>query len=94
MNYPKQELFEKLAEIEHQRWSNWQHYLHRQCVRDEVGNLIISAEYARNLERKIETDYKDLTEKEKNSDRDEVMKYWNLIMGFAISWLKSEKGGK
>ena len=27
MEYPKSELFEKLADIEHQRWADWQDYM-------------------------------------------------------------------
>ena len=75
----KKELFEKLADIEHQRWSKWQKYLHSKCIKDEDGNLIIPIGYVKNLERLIKTDYKNLTEKEKDSDREEVMKYWDLI---------------
>ena len=91
MNYPKQELFEKLAALEHKRWAHWQKYLHSKCTKDKKGNLIIPALYVEGLEILIKTDYKDLTEREKDSDRDEVMKYWNLIIGFAITWLKSKR---
>jgi len=74
-----EELFEKLADIEHQRWSHWQSYLHSKCEKDNNGNLIIPAGYVESLERLIKTDYKDLTKKEKESDREEVRKYWDLI---------------
>ena len=94
MNYPKQELFEKLSALEHQRWSHWQKYLHSKCFRDEVGNLIIPETYVKNLERLINTDYKDLTGIEKNSDRNEVMKYWKLIIGFAVIFRKSKRSLK
>ena len=74
------ELFERFANIEHQRWAHWQRYLHSKCEKDKDGNLIIPAGYVKNLERLIKTDYKDLTEKEKDSDREEVKKYWDLIL--------------
>ena len=28
----KEELFEKLADIEHQRWADWQKYVHSKCI--------------------------------------------------------------
>ena len=82
MEYPKSELFEKLADIEHQRWSDWQKYMHSLCERIPTENgdaLIISAESVKQWERQIETDYINLTDKEKDSDRDQVMRYWKLI---------------
>ncbi len=73
-------ILEKLADIEHQRWADWQKYLHSKCEKDNNGNLIIPAGYVENLERLIKTDYKDLTEKEKNSDREVVVKYLSFLL--------------
>ena len=72
------DVFEKLADIEHQRWAGWQKYLHSKCTKDR-GSLTIPAGYVFHLERLIKTSYDNLTEKEKESDRDEVRKYWPLI---------------
>jgi DNA-binding ferritin-like protein len=79
MNKKEKEVFEKLADIEHQRWSSWQKYLHSKCIKNENGDLIIPADYVKHLERQINTPYCELSEKEKNSDREEVKKYWDLI---------------
>lgn len=78
MKYPKNELFEKLAEIEHERWSDWQHHLHSKCA-NIAGSLVIRLEDVQHWERQIRTNYKDLSEKEKDSDREQVMRYWHLI---------------
>jgi len=78
----QKELFEKLADIEHERWSHWQKYLHTKCIKQSNGDLIIPADYVKNLERLIATPYKNLTEKEKESDRYEVKKYFSLIQVF------------
>ena len=86
MTFPKDELFEKLAGIEHQRWSDWQKYLHsklkyvewKEGEKTMCGYLLDPNDYER-WERQIDTDYKDLSEKEKDSDREQVMRYWNLI---------------
>ena len=65
---------EKLADIEHTRWSGWQEYLHSKCIKNSDGSLIIPAGYVFHLERLIKTPYSELTEKEKDSDRAEVDK--------------------
>jgi len=72
-------LKEKLADIEHQRWSDWQRYLHSLCVKNEDGSLTIPIKSVKHWERQINTSYKDLTEKEKDSDREQVDRYWPLI---------------
>jgi len=76
---PERNLFEKLASIEHERWADWQKYLHSKCTKDSNGNLIIPKELVDRWERQIETPYDELTEKEKDSDREQVKRYWDLI---------------
>ena len=79
------ELREKLAAIEHQRWADWQRYVHSACRESKgiggepTGELTIPSELARHWERQIETPYHELSEKEKNSDREQVDRYWQLI---------------
>ena len=65
---------ERLADIEHQRWAGWQKYLHSKCEETVTGDLIIPAGYVKHLERQINTPYAELTDKEKDSDRQEVHK--------------------
>jgi len=75
-------LMEKLADIEHQRWSDWQKYLHSKCVEHSDGKgewVCFPAVSFRRWNRQIETSYKDLSEVEKDSDREQVIRYWNLI---------------
>lgn len=74
------ELKEKLADIEHERWCDWQRWCH-QILRQELP-----AEYLPKLndvldrwDRQIITRYDELTEKEKDSDREQVDRYWHLI---------------
>ena len=69
-----EEIVEKLSAIEHTRWSGWQEYLHNKCIKNQDGSLTIPAGYVDNLERLIKTTYNNLTEKEKESDRDEARK--------------------
>ena len=73
------ELMEKLAHHEHARWSDWQKYVHKLCVEDDGQNLVIVRTMKEHWERQIKTDYKDLSDTEKDSDREQVMRYWPLI---------------
>lgn len=82
--YPKSELFEKLAAIEHERWGDWQDYCHETILKGLKGKMspLVELELLSILyrwDRQINTDYKDLSEKEKDSDREQVMRYWNLL---------------
>lgn len=76
------ELIEILAAIEHDRWSHWQSYLHSKCKKNDDGSLTIPRELVEKWNAQIETNYYDLTEKEKESDREQVMKYLNYILEF------------
>jgi len=72
-------LHEKLAEIEHDRWSSWQNYVHSVCKKNEDGTLTIPKWAVDGWTRQINTSYNNLTESEKESDREQVDRYWNLI---------------
>ena len=73
------ELFEVLAEIEHERWGSWQKYMHSLCKPTDDGELIIPANRVKHWERQIATSYSELSDHEKEMDRDQVRKYWHLI---------------
>ncbi len=79
------DLFEHLAEIEHTRWADWQRYLHGLCVTNPDGSLTIPVDRVRWWERQIATPYADLSEQEKDSDREQVDRYWPLIASFVPS---------
>lgn len=75
----KIELHERLAAIEHERWTDWQKYLHSACVKNDDGSLTIPVHLVEHWEKQINTPYKKLTEAEKNSDREQVDRYWHFI---------------
>lgn len=75
-------LIEKLSAIEHERWAHWQSYLHSKCNKNDDGSLTIPKELVKKWDKQIKTNYSDLTEKEKNSDREQVMKYLDHILDF------------
>jgi hypothetical protein len=84
-----EELIEQLAAIEHERWADWQRYLHSKCERADTwddgslviggGGLVIPAELVEHWERQIATPYAELTEAEKESDREQVRRYLHLV---------------
>ena len=75
-------LREELAAIEHERWSHWQIYLHGKCEINDDGSLTIPKDLVEQWERQSRTDFKDLEEKEKESDREQVDKYLPILKNF------------
>ena len=101
MKYPKKvdkyidcdkwdELREKLAEIEHQRWADWQAYLHSKLhirITSNSCDYIMQESDYKHWERQIITPYSELTEKEKDSDREQVDRYFPLLKDFVYQLL-------
>jgi Zn-dependent M32 family carboxypeptidase len=73
-------LMETLAGVEHERWSHWQQYMHNKCERKSDGSLVIPSELVTQWERQLATSYSELTEAEKQSDRDQVSRYLPIIL--------------
>jgi hypothetical protein len=70
-----EEAIDTLADLEHQRWAHWQQYLHRKATRCDDGSLLIPADLVAQWERQIATPFNKLSEKEQESDRDQVRTY-------------------
>jgi hypothetical protein len=73
------ELREKLAAIEHERWVHWQKYMHSRLHKTHDGMLMSPLDYQK-WEELIAAEYNELTETEKQSDREQVDRYWPLIL--------------
>ncbi len=67
------ELIEQLADKEHASWARWMDYLFSKCV-DVNGHeyVLIPHDLADHWKRQANTPYAELSEHEKQSDRDEV----------------------
>ncbi len=74
------EILEVLASIEHERWCHWQSYMHSKCLRQDDGALLIPAHLVERWEKQINTVYSELTNEEKESDREQVRRYLPLIV--------------
>jgi hypothetical protein len=72
-------LLEQLATVEHERWSHWQRYMHGKGAKQSDGSLLIPPDLVKQWERQFATPYGDLTDKEKESDREQVRKYLPVI---------------
>lgn len=72
-------LFEKLAAIEHERWGDWQKYMHSRGKLQPNGDLFLPVQLVDQWQRQIDTPYESLSETEKESDREQVRRYWHLV---------------
>ena len=71
---------EDLASVEHARWAHWQRYMHDKASRQPDGSLIVPRELVDQWNRQIGTPYSELSEAEKDSDREQVKKYLRIIV--------------
>jgi len=72
------QLVEKLAAIEHERWADWQSWCHK-VLREHCPSPELEQVLAR-WDKQIATPYQELTEQEKESDREQVQRYIHLVM--------------
>lgn len=74
--FPTTALFEQLSAIQHDLiWCHWQRYVHAKLSKTRA---IPMADWRR-WEQQINTPYNELSESEKDSDREQVAKFWDLI---------------
>ena len=85
---------EELADKQHEIWSHWMKYLFSKCKPQVIksfnnktkqyeeiktGNLIIPNELVNRWFSQMHTPYSELTQKEKESDREQVRKFIDLM---------------
>ena len=68
----REELIEQLAEKEHGSWSHWMKYLFSKCTANGDGSVTIPPDLVERWKQQAETPYTDLSEREKQSDRNRV----------------------
>ena len=69
-------LYEELAELEHQQWTRWTKYM--------LDNL--TTENIERWKRQIKTSYNELSEKEKESDRKWAEKSLKIFKKYLIEY--------
>lgn len=85
----KDELEEVLAEVQHKIWSHWMEYLFSLCPEVEGSAMetrYIPHDLVIRWTRQMNTPYSELSEKEKDSDRDQAKKVIDALVigGFSI----------
>lgn len=81
----ERDLIEQLADKEHDGWARWMAYLFTQCGVQPDGALLIPAAYVDALSQQIDKPYADLSEREKQYDREEVALILPIIRQYAQS---------
>jgi hypothetical protein len=84
-------LLEELAALEHQRWAHWQKYIHDNGERQSDGSILLPAGLVEHWERQLSTSYKDLAESEKDSDREQVRRYFPILERWLQQHLKEKR---
>jgi hypothetical protein len=69
------ELLEEMAELAHSQWSGWMKYLFSKSTINADGTCTIPKWAVDRWECQMNTDYDDLSEPEKDSDRNEARKF-------------------
>lgn len=80
---PQDDLREKLAAIEHERWADWQKWCNK--VLRENNPSHEQGDILERWDRQIETPYAELSGREKASDMEQVDRQWPLIQEFIAS---------
>jgi hypothetical protein len=71
---------ESVADLVHATWAHWMKYMFTQCEDDDLG-YVIPHDKVRRWMRQMNTEYGDLPEREKGSDREIAAKYISLFEG-------------
>jgi hypothetical protein len=76
---PDQMMREKLADYAHDAWRGWMFYMFDKSLINEDGSITIPFALVNRWTRQMQTEYADLPEEEKASDRDEADKMLAIL---------------
>jgi hypothetical protein len=72
--------FELIAEAQHEIWSSWMRHLLSVSEQNPDGTVTIPADKVQRWQRQIGTNYADLTEQEKDGDREQAEKVVSICL--------------
>ena len=81
-----QKYIEDLSDYEHESWADWQSYLFSRCTENADGSMTIPKELVERWQRQIATPYNQLSETEKQSDRDQIEKAKPILVKMVEDW--------
>lgn len=70
---------EEIAEVQHEIWSHWMRYFFSQCQSNKDGSVTVPSDKVERWKRQMETNYSNLTDKEKISDLEQADKVLKII---------------
>lgn len=79
INKNNEVLREKLSCIQHEIWSNWMIYLFEVSIQNKDGSYTIPFEKVKHWKRQLSTPYDKLSDREKESDREQADKILSVI---------------
>lgn len=89
MNNTKGEsIFEDLSCLEHEQWSHWMRYMFSKSNMNKDGSITIPKDLVDRWTRQMNTNYYDLSEKEKDSDREQAKNVMEVIRYYKEKDLK------
>lgn len=91
-------IVEKFADIEHKRWIKWMEYMWSMGVHSgsdiiNIRTIGFSTNQYKQWERQMETDYADLSDQEKESDREQVYPYIEAMKSYAEEYAREYTRG-
>lgn len=86
------ELIEQLADQEHVGWAHWMAYLFQVSEQQPDGSVLIPAALVERWQRQVATPYTQLSEREKQSDREQVAHILPIIHAYAQAFDQSKEG--
>lgn len=72
-------LTEELADLAHRQWARWMEYLFEKSTLNEDGTVTVPKWAVDRWKRQVNTEYKDLPEEEKESDRNEARRVIGVV---------------
>lgn len=72
---------ESLANLQHEIWSHWMRYLFSKGVTGHDGVFMLSCQCVELWQRQMNTPYAELSDKEKDSDREQADKIIDCLWG-------------
>ncbi len=73
------EMREKLAKLAHEQWSGWMKYMFDKCAKIRNGKMVIPKWAVERWSYQMVIPYNMLSEKEKESDREEADKFLAVL---------------
>jgi len=86
------EQVEALADYAHGAWSEWMSFLFANSDKRVRGDVIIPVHLVRRWEKQMRTQYKDLSESEKESDRQQARRILLILDDLEVGKYHKERG--